>query len=186
MEILIGVCVAVLTVALVLVLTAAFRTLKQAGAAIEEARLTMNELREEVLQVSQDARAVVHNTNAVTLDAREKMKELDALFGSVREIGQAAYSLTSAVRETASGVVRKVKRSGAVAEKAVASVSGIAASGASASPAQTSSVEPRPQTRQAAGHAPARRDGGKEQATIAAIADGIASSIRIWNKLRQN
>lgn len=156
MEIVIGVCASVLTVVLVLVLLAVLKTLRQATVAIDEAKRTMSELRVEVLQVSQEARSVIHHTDAVTKDIRDKMKELDALFGSVREIGHATYALTSAVRQTAAGVAAKVKNAG------------IAASAAISPPV------------------PQPAENRKEQATVAAIADGVASAIRIWTKLRQN
>ncbi|GEM_PF-4611831 len=156
MEIVIGVCASVLTVVLVLVLLALLKTLRQATMAIDEAKRTMSELRAEVVQVSQDARSVIQHTDAVTQDIRDKMKELDALFGSVREIGHATYALTSAVRQTATGVAAKVKKAGAAASVAV-------------TPA-----------------APQPPENRKEQATVAAIADGVASAIRIWSKLRQN
>ncbi|OBR67995.1 hypothetical protein A7K91_18875 [Paenibacillus oryzae] len=152
MEIVIGVCASVLTVVLVVVLLALLKTLRQATMAIDEAKRTMSELRAEVVQVSQDARSVIQHTDAVTQDIRDKMKELDALFGSVREIGHATYALTSAVRQTATGVAAKVKKAGAAVTPA----------------------------------APQPPENRKEQATVAAIADGVASAIRIWSKLRQN
>ncbi|MHA7966416.1 DUF948 domain-containing protein [Paenibacillus sp. CAU 1782] len=156
MEIVIGICASVLTVVLVLVLLMVLKTLRQANVAIDEAKRTMSELREEVLQVSQDARSVIHHTNAVTIDIREKMKELDSLFGSAREIGHATFALTSAVRQTASGMAAKIKSTGVTAAAAV-------------SPAPKPAAQNR-----------------KEEATVAAIADGVASAIRIWTKLRQN
>lgn len=163
MNLLIGVCIAVLTVAILFLLYAAFKTLKLAEKAIaeakqtigelrEETKLTIGELRGEVLHVSQDMRAVVQNTKAVTLDAREKMKELDDLFGTAREIGQAAHVLASAVKQTAAGAISKMRQSGHAAESAIVA---------------------------------SEKEGRKvDHGTVAAIADGIASSIRIWSRMK--
>ncbi|REK71357.1 DUF948 domain-containing protein [Paenibacillus paeoniae] len=143
MNLVVEISIVVVAIATVVMLLAAFRTLKLAGAAIEDVQKTLGDLRVEMLQISHDAREVVRNTNAVTMDAQKKMKELDSLFSSVKEIGQATRAVTQSVKEAATGAVSKVQQSGKNREKS---------------------------------------EGGK----IAAIADGIASTIRIWNRLKQN
>ncbi|MCR2806546.1 DUF948 domain-containing protein [Paenibacillus soyae] len=143
MNVLIGICVVVITFVAVGLYFKVSKTLRQAGTAMEEAKRTIGELRLELQQVSRDAREVVQNTNEITLDAQKKMKELDALFGSVREIGSAAQALTVSVKEAAVGAALKARQGGQAAREAGA---------------------------------------GK----VGAIADAIASSIRVWNRLRQN
>lgn len=143
MSLVVEICIVVVAIAAVVMLFAAFKTLKLAGAAIEDAKQTLGDLRGEILQITQDAREVVRNTNAVTVDAQKKMQELDALFTSVKEIGQATHVVTQSVKEVAAGAASKVKRT-------------------------------------------SRDIGRPEGGTITAIADGIASTIRIWNRLRQN
>ncbi|RJE85098.1 DUF948 domain-containing protein [Paenibacillus sp. 1011MAR3C5] len=143
MNLVVEISIVVVAIAAVIMLLAAFKTLKLAGAAIEDAKVTLGDLRTEILQISQDAREVVRNTNAVTVDAQKKMQELDSLFSSVKEIGQATHVVTQSVKEAATGAASKVKRNSRDIQK-------------------------------------------PEGGTIAAIADGIASTIRIWNRLKQN
>ncbi|MFF2886221.1 DUF948 domain-containing protein [Paenibacillus sp. NPDC057967] len=143
MNLVVEISIVVVAIATVLMLLAAFKTLKLAGAAIEDAKKTLGDLRTEILQISHDAREVVRNTNAVTVDAQKKMQELDSLFSSVKEIGQATHVVTQSVKEAAAGAASKVKRNSRDIQK-------------------------------------------PEGGTIAAIADGIASTIRIWNRLKQN
>lgn len=143
MNLVVEISIVVVAIATVVMLLAAFKTLKLAGAAIEDAKKTLGDVRSEILKISHDAREVVRNTNAVTVDAQKKMQELDSLFSSVNEIGQATQAVTQSVKEAATGAASKVKRTSRDIQKS---------------------------------------DGG----TIAAIADGIASTIRIWSRLKQN
>ncbi|MEK3883399.1 DUF948 domain-containing protein [Paenibacillus sp. PL2-23] len=143
MNVLIGICVAIITIVAVGLYFKVSKMLRQAGTAMEEAKRTIGELRLELQQVSRDAREVVQNTNEITLDAHRKMKELDALFGSVKEIGIAAQALTMSVKEAAIGAAVKVKQGGKAARDA---------------------------------------SSGK----VGAIADAIASTIRVMTRLRQN
>ncbi|MFD0589086.1 DUF948 domain-containing protein [Paenibacillus sp. GCM10027627] len=149
MEWLIGICIVAVTLAIIVLFYKLFKMLKLMGTAIEDAKRTMSELRSEMREMTSEARRVVQNTNDIALDAQKKMKELDTLFHTVKEIGSAAHTLTQSVRQAAAGAAARIK-SGSLqaARKEEAGVPGAGVAGA--------------------------------------IADGIASSIRIWNRLKQN
>ncbi|GKU76303.1 DUF948 domain-containing protein [Paenibacillus sp. L3-i20] len=145
METIIGICLVVITLAVLLLLYAVYNTLKVAGKTMEEASLTMVKLRSEVIQMSAEAKEIVQHTGAVTQDVRDKLKELDDLFQSISEVGKATHMITTAMKEGAAGAIAKVKNSN-----------------------QLDAV-----------------DRAEENGVIGAIADGVTSSIRIWNRLKQ-
>lgn len=119
-------------------------TLGVVNSTLEEAKLTIHDVRAEVGQVSRNTNKVIQHTNAITVDVQKKMKDLDILFGSVKEVGTAVHSLTTSIKQSATGEATNTQ-----------------------------------QDNQSAEHS------GPSN-TISAIADGIASSIRIWNRLKQS
>ncbi|QNK59038.1 DUF948 domain-containing protein [Paenibacillus sp. PAMC21692] len=164
MNILIGICLVVITVSLIILVLAVTRTVKQAETFIAETKRTVNELRTEVLQMSSEAREVVQNTNAVTVDARRKLKDLDGLFHTVSDIGEAAHALTTAAKHAAAGVLEKTT---AKTEQATrAGISDTARMG-----------------HESAG---AGNSGAQIRKTAAAIAEMVASSVKIWSRMKAN
>lgn len=161
MDLLIGICLVVITVALIILVIAVTKTFKQAETFIAETKRTVGELRTEVLQMSSEAREVVQNTNAVTVDARRKLKELDGLFQTVGDLGEAAHALTSAAKQAAAGVLEKTQDA--------ASRTGMAGT-AHASHSKTASAGNQNQIRK----------------TAKAIAEVVASSVRIWSRMKAN
>lgn len=162
MDVLIGICLVVITVALIILVIAVTKTVKQAETFIAETKRTVGELRTEVLQMSSEAREVVQNTNAVTVDARRKLKELDGLFQTVGDLGEAAHALTSAAKQAAAGVLEKTKD------------------------AATSSVMPGTAHTAANGTVSAAGNQNQIRKTAKAIAEVVASSVRIWSRMKAN
>lgn len=151
MNIVLSICAVIVTIILACLAYSVIRTLKHvnstlgaANSTLEEAKITIHDLRAEVGQVSRNTNKVIQHTNSITLDVQKKMKDLDILFGSVKEVGTAVHSLTMSIRQSAAGSETKVKQDGG----------------------STGQSDP--------------------SNTISAIADGVASSIRIWNRLKQS
>ncbi|MHA6480679.1 DUF948 domain-containing protein [Paenibacillus sp. strain BS8-2] len=168
MDLLIGICLVVITLALIILVIAVTKTFKQAETFIAETKRTVGELRTEVLQMSSEAREVVQNTNAVTVDARRKLKELDGLFHTVSDLGEAAHALTSAAKQAAAGVLEKTMegQEAAAGVKAAESAAG-----------GTHAVR---RTRTAGS------TNNQVRKTAAAITEVIASSVRIWSRMKTN
>ncbi|WP_168119686.1 DUF948 domain-containing protein [Paenibacillus sp. HB172176] len=171
MDIVIGCSVAAVAIALIFILITLNKTLKQAGAALEEAKFTMGELRGEISKITKEATEVVRQTQEVAVDTREKLNELDSLFHSINDIGHAVQSLTAAARQAAAGAADKLK---SVVETRLESIDKAAAP----SLEEVEAVD-----------TPGARYSGpsndrRTKNMISAISDGITSSIRIWNKVR--
>lgn len=109
MDILMQISIAVIAVAFLILLYSLIQTLKALRAGLDEMRQTIGTLRTEVTQISVEVKEAVHNTNAMTLDVREKLSSLDVLFASVNDIGHALHSFTGAARESAASVVASIK-----------------------------------------------------------------------------
>ncbi|OMF23448.1 hypothetical protein BK133_24470 [Paenibacillus sp. FSL H8-0548] len=110
MDILMQISIAVIAVAFLILMYSLIQTLKALRAGLEEMRQTIGTLRIEVTQISVEVKEAVHNTNAMTLDVREKLSSLDGLFASVNDIGHALHSFTGAARESAASVVASIKK----------------------------------------------------------------------------
>lgn len=178
MNLLIGICLVVITISLMILVYAVTKTFKQAETFIAETKRTVGELRTEVLQMSSEAREVVQNTNAVTVDARRKLRELDGLFHTVSDIGEAAHSLTTAAKQVAAGFLEKASTAGESEPRVNAMAGAQAPIGRGPAGAQAAN-----------GRGPAEAGGssGRQvRRTAAAIAEMVASSVRIWNRMKAN
>lgn len=110
MDLFIQVSVVIIALAFVILMYSIIQTMKVLKAAIDEIRLTVGQLRSDVSQITVDVKEAIHNTNAMTLDARAKLSSLDVLFTTVNDIGQTIHSFTGAAKQTAASLVTTIKK----------------------------------------------------------------------------
>lgn len=150
MELVTQISVAIIAIAFVCAVYFIVQTLKVLKSTLEELRSTIGKVTTDVTQVTDEVRLIIHQTNAVTMDVREKLDTLDGLFQTVGDLGDAAHTLTSAAKQTAASIA------------------------AANQSEQLTAVSKE-----------SRAKGGKsDHKVMMAIVDGIASSLRIWKKLK--
>ncbi|WP_338552991.1 DUF948 domain-containing protein [Paenibacillus sp. KS-LC4] len=103
----IGVLIAAIAFAiLVYYVIEALRSLKYS---LDEMRVTLVEVKHEISAIGTEVKSVVQTTNSVADDVNMKLKSLDALFGSLDNVGHVVQEATSAVKESAVALISSVK-----------------------------------------------------------------------------
>ncbi|MBC8081205.1 MAG: DUF948 domain-containing protein [Gorillibacterium sp.] len=90
--------VAVVALAFVILVFFLVRTLTVVQQSLQEMNYTINNLQEELNDVSSEVKGLIRNTNQITLDLRTKMKSLDSLFGTAENVGDTLEVVTSSIR----------------------------------------------------------------------------------------
>lgn len=111
MSLFIQISIVIIAIAFVILMYSLVQTLKILKDALNEIRLTIGQLRTDVSQITVDVKEAIHNTNAMTLDVREKLSSLDVVFETVNDIGQTIHTFTRAAKESAVGLVTPKKDS---------------------------------------------------------------------------
>lgn len=100
---------AVLTVAVVVLIVALVRTLKEARAALNKIGMLTDETRIQLNALSGEVKETIQGVNDVTYDVKTKMAELHSTFQTVGEIGRMAAGATLTIRQTATSVSRTLR-----------------------------------------------------------------------------
>ncbi|WP_018978254.1 DUF948 domain-containing protein [Saccharibacillus kuerlensis] len=98
----VAVAFAVLVVFLIKTLQAGTKTLENTAETLKEVQKTMDELTYEVKQV-------VRHTNDITLDANHKLKQLDPVMESVKNLGQLLNEVTLVTQQYSHRMIEKAK-----------------------------------------------------------------------------
>lgn len=100
---------AVLTVAVVVLIVALVRTLKEARAALNKIGMLTDETRIQLNALSGEVKETIQGVNDVTYDVKTKMAELHSAFQTIGEIGRMAAGATLTIRQTAASVSRTLR-----------------------------------------------------------------------------
>lgn len=98
----VAVAFAVLVVFLIKMLQAGTKTLENTAETLKEVQKTMDELTYEVKQI-------VRHTNDITLDANHKLKQLDPVMESVKNLGQLLNEVTLVSQQYSHRMIEKAK-----------------------------------------------------------------------------
>ncbi|WP_246281353.1 DUF948 domain-containing protein [Saccharibacillus qingshengii] len=98
----VAVAFAVLVIFLIKVLQAGTKTLENTAQTLKEVQKTMDELTYEVKQV-------VRHTNDIALDANHKLKQLDPVMESVKNLGQLLNEVTLVSQQYSHRMIEKAK-----------------------------------------------------------------------------
>ncbi|NGZ77870.1 DUF948 domain-containing protein [Saccharibacillus sp. VR-M41] len=99
----VAVAFAVLVVFLIKTLQAGTKTLENTAQTLKEVQKTMDELTYEVKQV-------VRHTNDITLDANHKLKQLDPVMESVKNLGNLLNEVTLVTQQYSHRMIEKAKQ----------------------------------------------------------------------------
>ncbi|WP_181592673.1 DUF948 domain-containing protein [Paenibacillus sp. YN15] len=100
---------AVLTIAVVVLIVALVRTLKEARAALNKIGMLTDETRIQLNALSGEVKETIQGVNDVTYDIKTKMAELHSAFQTIGEIGRMAAGTTLTIRQTAASVSRTLR-----------------------------------------------------------------------------
>jgi|GEM_PF-767197 len=102
--------VAVIAVAFAVLVVYLIKTLKAATQSLEKVTQTLQEVRTTIDELSYEVKQTIRNTNDITVDVQHKMKQIDPVMDTVRNLGEALSEVTYAVKQISAGMVSRFKQ----------------------------------------------------------------------------
>ncbi|MEX3618632.1 MULTISPECIES: DUF948 domain-containing protein [Paenibacillus] len=103
--------VAIIAVAFAVLVFFLIKTLKAATQSLEKVTQTLQEVQKTVDELSYEVKQTIRNTNDITVDVQHKMKQIDPVMDTVKNLGEALSEVTYAVKQVSSGMVSRFKQS---------------------------------------------------------------------------
>ncbi|MFD0962102.1 DUF948 domain-containing protein [Paenibacillus chungangensis] len=91
----------IVALAVVIVLIAAFRMFRLAGLMMQEGQRAIQQMRQEMMLLTAEARDVVGTASGVARQAEQKLKELDGVFATIKIMGDTAHSVSLSLQQSA-------------------------------------------------------------------------------------
>lgn len=102
--------VAVIAVAFAVLVFFLIKTLKAATSSLDKVTQTLQEVQKTIDELSYEVKQTIRNTNDITVDVQHKMKQIDPVMDTVKNLGEALSEVTFAVKQVSSGVVNRFKQ----------------------------------------------------------------------------
>lgn len=102
--------VAIIAVAFAVLVFFLIKTLKAATSSLDKVTQTLQEVQKTIDELSYEVKQTIRNTNDITVDVQHKMKQIDPVMDTVKNLGEALSEVTFAVKQVSSGVVSKFKQ----------------------------------------------------------------------------
>ncbi|MFI2858013.1 DUF948 domain-containing protein [Paenibacillus sp. JSM ZJ436] len=103
--------IAVIAVAFAVLVFFLIKTLKAATVSLDKVTQTLQEVQKTIDELSYEVKQTIRNTNDITVDVQHKMKQIDPVMNTVKNLGEALSEVTYAVKEVSAGVVSKFRQS---------------------------------------------------------------------------
>ncbi|MGG3283653.1 DUF948 domain-containing protein [Paenibacillus solani] len=103
--------VAIIALAFAVLVFFLIKTLKAATQSLEKVTSTLQEVQKTVDELTYELKQTIRNTNDITVDVQHKMKQIDPVMDTVKNLGEALSEVTYAVKQVSSGMVSKFKQS---------------------------------------------------------------------------
>lgn len=102
--------VAIIAVAFAILVVFLIKTLKAATNSLDKVTQTLQEVQTTMDELSYEVKQTIRNTNDITVDVQHKMKQIDPVMDTVKNLGEALSEVTYALKEVSSGVVSRFKQ----------------------------------------------------------------------------
>lgn len=86
------------------------KTLKAATQSLDKVTHTLQDVQKTIDELSYEVKQTIRNTNDITVDVQHKMRQIDPVMNTVRNLGEALSEVSYAVKEVSSGVVSKFRQ----------------------------------------------------------------------------
>lgn len=103
--------VAIIAIAFAILVFFLIKTLKAATSSLDKVTQTLQEVQTTIDELSYEVKQTIRNTNDITVDVQHKMKQIDPVMDTVKNLGEALSEVTFAVKQVSSGVVSKFNQS---------------------------------------------------------------------------
>ncbi|MGD7044339.1 DUF948 domain-containing protein [Jeotgalibacillus proteolyticus] len=93
--------VAAIAIAFIWLVVILIRLLQKATVTLGETNQTLAEVRNAVHGLTEESSKLISTANQVTVDAKYKMRTVDPLLESAKDVGEVIHSITNSVKEAA-------------------------------------------------------------------------------------
>jgi uncharacterized protein YoxC len=105
---LIDVSVAVIAAAFVALTIYLIITLRSVNDSVQQVSKTLEKVQLQVDDVTRETVILMRSTNQITEDVHNKLKQVDALFESVSEVGEAVNQVTTSMKQVSATVTKSI------------------------------------------------------------------------------
>lgn len=102
--------VAIIAIAFAILVFFLIKTLKAATNSLDKVTQTLQEVQKTIDELSYEVKQTIRNTNDITVDVQHKMKQIDPVMDTVKNLGEALSEVTYAVKQVSSGVVSRYRQ----------------------------------------------------------------------------
>ncbi|WP_054956890.1 DUF948 domain-containing protein [Paenibacillus dakarensis] len=103
--------VAVIAIAFAVLVFFLIKTLKAATGSLDKVTQTLQEVQKTIDELSYELKQTIRHTNDITVDVQHKMKQIDPVMDTVKNLGESLSEITYAVKQVSSGFVSRFKQS---------------------------------------------------------------------------
>ncbi|GAB6992417.1 DUF948 domain-containing protein [Paenibacillus pini] len=116
----IGISVAIIAVAFAVLVFYLIKTLLAAKDSLEKTTQTLQEVQQTIDELGYEVKQIVRHANDITVDLQSKMKQIDPVMNSVKNLGEVLSEATLAAKQASTTMIAKFKQNKkqAVHEKA--------------------------------------------------------------------
>jgi uncharacterized protein YoxC len=170
MDMIISLSVALVAVAFAILVFYLIKTLKSAKESLDKVSQTLQEVQKTIDELTYEVKTTVRHANDITLDVEGKIKKIDPLMDSVKNLGDVMNELTLGVKQVSVTALEKFRKSRELKEKAKA----VSIDSATLTPAEERTVN--------SYEAVYTKNG---TAKIKAILKGVDLAASVWQKYRR-
>lgn len=105
-----GLSVALIAVAFAVLVVYLIKTLLAAKDSLEKTTQTLQEVQQTIDELSYEVKQMVRHANDITVDVEHKMKQIDPVMKSVKNLGEVLSEVTLAAKQASSAMIHKFKQ----------------------------------------------------------------------------
>ncbi|GIO64917.1 hypothetical protein J43TS9_64910 [Paenibacillus cineris] len=110
MHMIMSLSVALIAVAFAVLVVYLIKTLLAAKSSLEKTTQTLQEVQQTIDELSYEIKQIVRHANDITADVEHKMKQIDPVMNSVKNLGEVLSELTLAAKQASTTLIHKFKQ----------------------------------------------------------------------------
>ncbi|MEC0372666.1 DUF948 domain-containing protein [Paenibacillus chibensis] len=107
---LVGISVAIIAVAFAVLVVYLIKTLLAAKDSLEKTTQTLQEVQQTIDELGYEVKQIVRHASDITVDVQHKMKQIDPVMNSVKNLGEVLSEVTLAAKQASSTMIQKFKQ----------------------------------------------------------------------------
>lgn len=132
----IEISVAIIALAFVALVIFLIKVLQSAAKSLDNVSSTLVDVQKTIEELTYEVKQTIRNVNDITVDVEHKLKQVDPLMETVKNLGEILNEVTLSTKDLSTRVIEKVKHIGESNPKAVTSTKGVSNKATASTPQQ--------------------------------------------------